>query len=393
MKELEEYIQMIGTYQWNNKIWFSNLRFNGIFSINLDDFSLKLERIIPFLDICSYVPYVFCLGSGSKLFFFPNNCSEIMIFDMEIDAIQRIPISPMDGSNIFTTGGIICVNKQFWIFPKNIEQGIYMLDIENIRLNRSSQFDKLFKDIKMIDTVLELSEAKSAFLVNNCIWEIAINSKKIIYRKSFDSNLEILTMRYDGISYWVLFKNSTDVYQWNRTRNETTIYNLSGTAQEWIGRRRIPYSNIIFFQGKIVLLGYGLKYVMKVDKEKQLICKAIDYPAGFRFLHNIFYNSGWAAFSNFDIRGNKVWIYPLIGNMLLIYDIENNAIEGKKLTVTSQEYPLLHEFLINSTGRRFQEDESVSLLKMLILNRIDNEKDKKNDKKNVGKRIYDIVKN
>jgi len=318
-----------------------------------------------------------------------------MAYDIELNEIYRIPIFTTDSLNTFTTRGIVGIDEKVMIFPKEIGQGIYLLDIKDMKVQRSVEFDGVFKDINSIDTVLGISESKIAILERNSILEIDIKRKLVTYRKEFADDKRIFTIKFDGVSYWLLFQNSTDVCEWNPKTDKIAIYKLKDTEQEWIGHSRIPYNNIIFLQGRIILLGYGLKYIMQVDTVGGLIYKAIDYPKGFKFMHNIFYVNGWGAFSGFDVRGSKIWIHPVIGNMILIYDVENNVIEGKELTITLHEYPLLRDYW--ARGRRFYEGEFRNSLETFILNEDDYSKDNYSEnrtshKRGKGKEIYNVLK-
>ena len=68
----------------------------------------------------------------NKLFFFPNNCKEIMIYDVITDKFQKVTIFPLDNDDVYITAGVIQWGKSVLIFPYKLEQGIFILDFNNI---------------------------------------------------------------------------------------------------------------------------------------------------------------------------------------------------------------------------------------------------------------------
>ena len=170
---------------------------------------------------------------------------------------------------------------------------------------------------------------------NNAIIELDIEKKKNIYFKQFNQNLDIIALAYNKNSYWLLLNKVTDIYEWNCVQEELIKYQL--LEEEWLNEGGIPYSNIIFVDERIIVLNFYLKYIMEIDKNAHLIKKAVEYPKGFRFLDNKF--RAWRAFAAFDVIDQKIWLHPVRGNMLLIYDIKENYLVGKEIVISTMEFP------------------------------------------------------
>lgn len=395
MKNYKVHLQYAGTCQLYDKIWFSNGGFNGLFSLNIADFSIEYKHRIPFLD--SQVQWAYadcCCTYHNKLFFFPGNCKEIMIYDVEKDDIQAVSIFPIDGSEIYRTHGIVQLKEQIWIFPQKPIQGIFILNLSTLQIEKDLELCKLFEGKECIYTVISLNETEIAVLLeNNTILQIDIKKKQKIYSKHFDSDMDIWTIRYDSNNFWLLQGNSTDVYEWNQREDKLIKYKL--LEAEWIASAARPYSDIVFCNDQIILMNCRLKYIMKIDKETHTISKAVDYPEGFRFIENCFRINEEPAITAIDVIDNKLLLHPMLGNMLLIYDVEKNDIKGKELVVTSDEVPFLEKIIGQGLQRNgiFYEAEDIGELEVFLDAVVDQKCTSSNEKddKGIGQKIYSSV--
>lgn len=337
MKDYKIHLQYVGTARLKNEIWFSNLGFNGLFSMDINNSVLKYRNKIPFLEEnveCAYANAN--LVYENKLFFFPNNCKEIMIYDAITDRFQKVTILPLDNDDVYITAGVIQWEKSVLIFPYKLEQGIFILDLTTLQLKHDIEFNKLLENFKNIFYFTKLDVTTIAVLTeNNAIIELDIEKKKNIYFKQFNQNLDIIALAYNKNSYWLLLNKVTDIYEWNCVQEELIKYQL--LEEEWLNEGGIPYSNIIFVDERIIVLNFYLKYIMEIDKNAHLIKKAVEYPKGFRFLDNKF--RAWRAFAAFDVIDQKIWLHPVRGNMLLIYDIKENYLVGKEIVISTMEFP------------------------------------------------------
>lgn len=347
MKNHKEYLSYVGGILFRDRIYFSNGGFNGLFSLNIHDLSIQFIGRIPFLDKGiqkAYGGHVHCCY-GSKILLFPANCNQILIYDTDKNDMLGIPINSVDGSNVYTTAGIAHNGEQVYIFPTKLSQGVFVLDLKTLKIERNLHIEGLLDGteyIYNIDNVIRINEAEIAILSGKTqIIGINIREKKRTFCKQFTEDYDIWGIRYDGNNFWILSFTSTDVYEWNRTTDSLTKYQLE--EEEWFSSKTVPYVNVIFMDNRVILLPLGLKYIMHIDKTKHTISKAIDYPAGFRLLGGL---GDWTAFGTYHvIEQYKVLIHPARGNMLLLYDTVNNHIEGKELTVNSDVVIYLKEII------------------------------------------------
>lgn len=395
MKSFKLYLRYSGACKIYNKVWFPNREFNGVFSINLDDFTVEYKKKIPFLETWieqAYYGNINCIYDN-KIFFFPFNCQFVMVYDTQDNDIQGIPINTVDGSDTYGTAGIIQCDEVAWIFPIKMSQGIFVLDLNEMRIKRDVDLENVLNDIDIIynyENVVRLNKTEIAILSgNHTIIGIDVKTRKRLFTKRFDE-LNIWGIRYDGNAFWLLLYDSTDIYEWDPEENTLVKYHL--LQEEWINGKGVPYFNIIFLNDQIIVLPCCLKYIMRINTEAYTISKAVEYPKGFYFFDSLMSVTAFAGFTTVD--QHKVLIHPVRGNMLLIYDIEKNCVEGKELTVTAEEIPYLKEVI---DQRFYQEDGIVQEtddfgLELLDLGIVQNRKNKNSlGARQIGDQIYNFL--
>lgn len=394
MKSHMIHLQYSGTCCINNRIWFSNLGFNGLFSIDIEDMSVKYEHKIPFLGEAARAAYAHAvLRYDSKLLFFPNNCRQVFVYDVDNSSSHEIPMNLETSMEVCTTVKIVQIHDIVWIFLQISRHGVYTFNLSTLQMEHDAELSKLVESISD-GTRVQISKRNEAEVAvfrpgDNRITVIDIEKKKEINHKFFEGNIKIQSIFYDKDSCWILQSDSTDIYEWNQIEDKLIQYCL--TDAEWIGSERWrPYSNMIFFKDHIIVLPGNLKYIMKIDKATQTIKKAIDYPKGFDFLMNNGFG-GWPAFSMFDVIDNKIWIHPILGNMLLIYDVENNYIEGTEITVTIEQIPYWQEIIEDKfrQGLCIEADNLIcSLENFLDKALVSGDSDNVNQAISIGEKIY-----
>lgn len=395
MKNSKVYLQCMGACQYQNKLWFPNGGFNGLFSIKLKEFTVKYEQRIPYIEEWTQWAFngnIHCVYND-KIFFFPYNCRHIMSYSIANNDIQIITISARDGRNTYLTAGIEIMDESVWIFPSNLAQGIFKLNLNTMRIECTTELDKALEDVENIynyDNIIRLSDSEIAILSGkHSIIGIDLCTHKRVYCKQFEE-IDIWGIRYDGSDFWLLLYDSTDVYRWNFEDDKLEKYQLLET--DWINDKGVPYSNIIFIETTIILLPGSLKYIMRIDKETNTISRAVEYPPNFCFLYDFM---NMFAFSSYHIiEPHNVLLYPLRGNMLLIYDTEKNQIEGRELTVTEEQVPYLKDII----KQKFQQEQGILYetdnlgIDLLDLAVSRNRKYRGNlELKQVGEKIYNTI--
>lgn len=395
MKSCELTLRYLGACSFRKKLWFFNGECNGLFSLGLEDFSVEFKNRIPYLEEKApgaYYGNLHCCY-GSRIYFFPLNYNQIMVYDVERELIQGIPIIPVDGTDSYMTAGIVQSNEKVWIIPSKISQGIFILDLENLQVKADMRFDKAFDGVEYIynfGNVVNISNTEIAILSgNDTIIGIDVQRKERLYTKCFDQSFRIWGIRYGEGSFWLLPYQGADIYEWNKKEDRIAKYQTS--SQEWISGEGVPYANAAFVNGEIFLLPCALKYLAKIDKKTYTLKKAAEYPKGFRFADRL---GAWPAFSAFDVIDNhKLLLHPLRGNRLLLYDTKKDSMEGKRLAVSAEEVPYLDEVImqgvLDENGIAHEMDEVGSGVLGLLIAQSQVNSSRKETK--TGKRIYEAI--
>ena len=394
MKNHKLYLQYSNACRLQDRIWFVDVEFNNLFSIDVRNLSVRFEGNIPFLDKSDQWAYSVNVNCcyGDTLFLFPSNGNYILVCDTRQGSIQGISIYPDNDSGKYVTAGIIQYDNYGLILPCKLTQGVFKLDFGALRLERSHELDKALESVEYIynsGNVVRINSDEIAVLSGkDTIIGINLQEKKMVYCKRFD-HIDIWGIRYDGVSFWLLTYNSTDVYEWIPDEDQVIRYCL--LDEEWIHGKGLAYANMVFCGEHRLLLPCCLKNIMKIDKETHSISKSADYPIGFRFFDSF---SMFSAFSSFHVLdGSRILLHPMRGNMFLIYDLDEDSIEGKQFVVSRGDIPCLKE----SYMQRFRQNNGiiretdwfgVGMLDLFIDTGMAGEE--RGRDKQVGKSIYDI---
>lgn len=381
---------------YKGKIWFLNQGFNGLFSLDPNDFTLTFQAQIPSLDVgqMKELYSISCLSYENKLYFFYINSRHVAIYDLNNNKIQWQLISQTDGLEKEGLAGVVKCKNQVWLLSINPNLGPWILDLNTLKVKKDIKLHGLLKNLERIKRVISIGESEIAILLeNSTIVCIDIKNKQKVYSKCFEENGHLAEIKYDGAAYWLLQADSTDIFEWNRKEDKLVKYQLSET-EKIDGMNILPYADLIFFKGQLIILPGKLKNIMKLNKETGIISKAIDYPAGFRRLNNYFGVAGLPVLSAYNIIDDKIYIHPLAGNMLLCYDVERNYIEGKELVVTDKEFFYFGEALkqgLEINGEFFETEDigGIESLKEIIEENCIS--GLRNIEKGIGKKIHQVI--
>lgn len=393
------HLQYIGTCKSNNRIWFLNGAFNGLFSFDLEKYLLKFHgKIMNSSEDAQWInPGSVNYAYENKIFFFPVKNRNILVYDIKKNFMKEVALPADYDAEPYFTAGVIEWDGKILLIPFKLSQGIYVLDPMTEKVERDEELCKLIGNegnIYNYNNVIQISKTEFVFLLNKCfVIKIDMKQKKKTYCKKFD-NMDIWGIRYDGGHYWLLLNSSTDIYEWISTEDKIIRYFLPDP--DWISVTGVPYYNMIFSKKHMIVLPCCLKYIMEIDKEMHTIKKAFDYPKNFRFLRNQYWDSNaWPAFAAYDIiDDHKVLIHPILGNMLLIYDSEKNSAEGRELVATCDQVPYLDKIIDNGFCKKhgvFYEIDDLGVEKLeYIMYKFSVKSDKKKNEL-IGKQIHDMI--
>ncbi len=391
MEDIRTHLKFGSSCRIDNNIYFFNRTFNGVFYLDLKDFSVHFVHKFD-------VEWAGTIGLSMNyesifykdaIYFFPTKTNVIMKYDIVRHQEQIIEIPDFDDKD-FNVTNIIQRQNRVYLFPTTIKKGVFVLDLLEDKVKKDNALSALFKTDLWCGNVLAVS--KDSVLLSlfnsNKVYEINLDTAKMIdYSRMFHNNIKIFSIYFDGNNYWILQMESTDIYEWNKENGLLQKYKNESVI--WEDKIGVPYSNLIFLDDEILVLNYSLKHILRINKKKKTIENPLLYPKGFRLVNNAFCNQNICDY--YIVLEDKVLIYPCRGNMLLIYDKETKQLSGSELIVSEKEVPYLWQIVEESFIRNesaVENDDFVTLDVFLdMMKRKEESVIQEKDKKNIGQLI------
>lgn len=396
MREMRTYIKFCYGCHIENRIYFVNLTFNGIFYLELKDFSI--HYLCRFVNESANVTGV-SIGINTLynnvIYFFPHNTNVIVQFDRITQIMQEIAIPEFEGK-YFQTAGVIEWNDHIYIFPIELGKGIYVFDPQRLEVRKDKELSLLFAESQYFCVNTFLTHNNSVLISldgNNQVVEISLETKKIIQHRMLPEGIQIYSMCFDGEHYWILPKNTVDIYEWDLENDILKIYrNENAEWDDSEGASSFPYSNLIFLSDEILVLNSGMREILRINKKRKTIEEPIPFPMGFRCVNSRF--RGWPICDHYTILCDKVLLHPSRGNMLLIYDIRSKQLFGKEMLVDREDTPYLCDILTESFRDNrsiIERDELETLRNFVDMITTDQLRMQSYDSRGMGSQIYHIV--
>lgn len=326
------------------KLYFFNLTFNGIFYVDITDLSIHfVDKFFTEKESTTFLSSEGGVVFNDAIYFLPNETNGILKYNFVTGSQQFIDINNMQ-TKIFDGADIICLQNKAYLFPYKLNKGIYVLDLQLENIEKHMELSSFFpSDIGINIFPTHDNCVLVGIYDSNKFVEIDLETKKIVCTEILQEDIKISGVCFDGSNYWILQTESTDIYEWNRESGVLQKYINENVEWERNIEYRIPYSNMIFLEDEVLVLNYSLKNILHINKSKKVIDEPIFFPKEFQLVNAAF--CGWAICRDFIILENMVLIYPCRGNMLLVYDKVTKQLSGKEMTASEDEIPFLKKMI------------------------------------------------
>ena len=146
-----------------DKFYFSEAFFNGLFELDLNDFSVKF--------ICHFSgeskSRMLCHGRQTikykdTIYFFPTCIKRIHYYDLTKKEENNILLSSMENDEEFVVSSIIQKNNKIWMFSANHANGVFMLDMDEKKIIKSEKLSGLLLKYNKVTNFIEISEEGKA---------------------------------------------------------------------------------------------------------------------------------------------------------------------------------------------------------------------------------------
>lgn len=325
----------------NRKMYFSHIFLNGLFEMDLDDFSVKFLGRFPEADSDA-----FCLhGMGqaikykNNIYFFPLNCRVIHCYNLEDNEMTVISI-PMKTDDYFLGVHKYVKENKVWLFSGVTSNGVIVFDLDSQSIIKDNVLSEFLSKYEIKTNYVETPDGKlyTCCLPENTLIEINIEKRQIKEFPIHIDDIKIGSIHYQKGTFWFIDKCTGSVYK----QQGDQYMQISVVEEiEWIAPKEGPFAACRSVDDKMYVLPGRSKYIMKIEADRTII-KAVDYPKDFCFTSK--YDTETCHFSDFgafEIVNDKIWLHPCKGNQLLIYDTKSNQITGQDIYIsTSELFPL-----------------------------------------------------
>lgn len=321
-----------------DKFYFSEVFFNGLFELDVNDFSIKFvgpfsggarRRIL--WHIGSAVQY------KNRVYFLPYCSRRIHYYDFIAEKEDAVNI-PISEDKEFLTAGTVQIGSKIWLFSSDASLGVFVLDMDEQSVIKDEILCELLEKYGKPGGLFSMPETGKVFIHyvdDSLLLEVDLEEMQINeHRVSIDKTDIWLIDHHEGLFYFT-DRVSGDLYEW--ALDDSYLQKYTAGQLEKIMSEYIPFIRCCFVNGDIYVIPWGNKYVMKVKKEEGIMERAFEYPDDFRYLDNRRTDYALGMMWLCEVVGDEIWFHPCGGNQLLIYNTVSGQITGRRFIVDAGE--------------------------------------------------------
>lgn len=372
----------------DDRIWFSNFSFNGLFCLELETGEIELVHKFESVADHEIGSHGFAYKEGDEIILIPLSFGDVIVYNVKTKKEHVVRLPARKGFCVQTYK----IGTKIWMIPSISTDNVLVYDI----VTKTVMLDK-----KMQQTLYDYSEGEEWKIFgersqNRFI--LCSPGKKKICEVDLDTteaeflNIpiedDIFEVVCDGADYWVLLMKSQDVYKWIRAEEKCERYRV--TEEKWVQETcQVPYSQIVFADNNILLMNYYAQHIMRIDKEKKIVEKAFDYPADFRIMKELEWG---AVFTGAVHDDERLCMVPCRGSHVLLYDLQKRLINGIELVIDKNKISYLENVIEKNMRERcvVESEEMYGLRRFLGLSMQSGNKG--NPDGETGKNIYSFLK-
>lgn len=323
----------------DDKLYFSEAYFNGLFQMDLNDFSVKF--------ICHFSEENkgrLLLHGGHAIryrdviYFFPTCIKRIHYYNLITGEENNISLPPIRDEKEFAVSGILQKDNRIWLFSAELLNGVFVLDAEKNRITKAEILSKLLVKYDKVTNFIAIPEEGKLFTycaADFKLLEINVEKEQIKEYSVPTENANIIAINYHEGKFYFIDGLSGDLYEWEW--NNMCLRKFEAQDVEMGLVKGFPFSNCCFVDDDIYMIPCRSKYVMRIEKGKGIMKRAFDYPEDFQYMESVQGVYKPSVMLRVEIIRSEIWFYPYGGNQLLIYDTKSGQIIGKKITIDIKE--------------------------------------------------------
>lgn len=388
MEEKKFFLGYTAFIRKKDTIYFSNNDFNGLFKINLQDFTTEFVRSFPMEDGVvsrdAWMHFYAVLEIESKIIFFPNLYDRIFIYDVDKKTAETIIIPGFDEKK-YHVGGVARWGDKIWIFPTITASGIYIWNFSKDRIEKDCEISRILNEYENITNIVQIkNHVLFGIQYTDVIFEYDLEKSSIQKRVVPVEGLCMCNISVHGDKCWITQVSSTTVYEWNIKDNGIKEYKCE---MEDIDSVRIPFSLPKFVEkaDSLFIPGSDLPYIMKIDLKKGKIEKAFELPL------DVCADADIPFFSSIEIVGDELWCHPIHGNAIVIYNMQTGGVTAKEVAISQSDLmPIFEEEFTNKEVYMWEKN-TIPTLEQLIETEVYTDIVLSEHTSSIGEKIYEAI--
>ena len=348
-KNREQYrsLSFFAAIEKEDKIWVSNLRFNGLYVIDICTGECEfMGRFMGYKDDAVGLHEV-VKEYDNKLFFFPHYSSSIDVYDIQRKTFYSCSINAWKGC--LTDRNFTCAidafrfGDFFYLFPRFPNMPLIKYSISENRIVQEIEL-KLSNELRHFD---EMNLTSNAICVDNKVFFPLFNSNKVIRFDLMAETEECLVVEgieringviaFDGSKFWINADSSIFVFDSNFVQKACFMHCVS--------EKEMLIINYVFKDGVTYALPAWLGKIKKIDLENNILYEKEIEPSQLKVVEGVL--SRWRNLGTVVEHGNYFLANPISLDCAWKIDYSQFTIEG-----------IYYKAPINSLPKRdFSEDK------------------------------------
>lgn len=315
-----------------NKVYFSESFFNGLFELDLSNYSAKF--ICHFSE--EYKTRMLLHGTASqyedKLFFFPVCSRHIHCYELRTQKESVVVIPIAEGKEFLVTKTIKRGNR-VWLFSSDPSIDIYVFDMEDQSVINAEILNGLLSKYKPLAGILNIPEEQKVFCYcksDPMILEIDLEELQIREYRVKTDNYNMYLLGGSSENFYLQDVITGDLYSWNR--NSLGVRKLQVQDKEQVMEKGILFGGCCVVDENCYMIPWKNKFVLKSDE--RILKKAFDYPDSLQRCDLGRTDTDYVPgmINAWDMIGKKILFYPYGTNQLIIYDTVTEEVDVRRIT-------------------------------------------------------------
>lgn len=321
----------------DREVFMSNGCFNALITYDLEN--REISHIEQFVGSTpsAFSPHRICKVCNKKVFFFPQNGSNVNVFDVQSRQQQFYEVEN-------SVQAVFCSKNGFYLLPYYGKEGMIYFDIDSPEIHEKVKWwdsDELknaisirsgeYSDKKIWTLCVGLNTLLITDISNNTIEKHNINlGKNNVYDAVFDGN-----------DFWISVENESKIYKWNVVQGVQDIFDVhindSGSC---------PYKVFVCIDGIVFVFLKGKKQLFMLDTDKRELVLLSDFPNWV-----IYPNEDWTVYHK--RYGDTVYLFCNFTSMIIAVDMKSLKVSYYSTVVEKNQ---IYEKYMNETMRHCLKD-------------------------------------